>query len=214
MAAIEDAAANRRCRRLALEELPVPDWDLLNAYGLALKAFHEPKTSINLLPKSLRKKPSRIGQWMLVVLSTAAVLTGLGWLGSHILQQRFMSHRLEANIRELDAQMIEIKQMESNAEALKARISFLEGIKQDGVPILDLLRELSTAIPPTAWIRELNVSGNEIRLDGYADSASELIPVLDASPMITDVTFLSAITRGRDGKEKFRIGFTLAQSSR
>jgi hypothetical protein len=26
---------------------------------------------------------------------------------------------------------------------------------------------------------------------------------------MTDVTFLSAITRGRDGKEKFRIGLTI-----
>lgn len=96
MVAIEDAAPQRVCRRVALEEVPVPGWGLMNAYGLTLKAFYAPKTAINLLPKSLRKKPSRVGQWMLVVLATAAVLTGLGWFGSHILQQRFMSHRLEA----------------------------------------------------------------------------------------------------------------------
>jgi hypothetical protein len=34
-----------------------------------------------------------------------------------------------------------------------------------------------------------------------------LIPLLAASPLLKDVAFLSPITKGRDGKERFRIGF-------
>jgi len=36
-----------------------------------------------------------------------------------------------------------------------------------------------------------------------------LIPLLAASPLLKDVAFLSPITKGKDGKEKFRIGFKI-----
>jgi general secretion pathway protein L len=52
-----------------------------------------------------------------------------------------------------------------------------------------------------------------LKLDGYADSATELLPTLDESPFFREVAFLSTITKGKDGKERFRIGGKIESSA-
>jgi general secretion pathway protein L len=191
------------------ERLPVPTWELLSAYGLALKTFGHVPVQLNLLPAELRKRPSRAGRYLMVALVAATALTALGWIGSAALHQRLVDRRLDAEMRRLSEQMQTVEKLHSEVETLERRIQLLEGLRRQGVPALDIIRELSQIIPKSAWIRELSVLGEKVILDGYADSSSELIPLLDASPRMTDVTFLSAITKGRDGKEKFRIGFKI-----
>ncbi|MFZ7126508.1 MAG: PilN domain-containing protein [Desulfobacterales bacterium] len=195
--------------RLDPESLPVPSWDLLGAFGLASRAFGESSAHFNLLPQAMRRRPSRAGRYLLILLTILTLLTGLGWAGSRILQQRLIQQRLDAQIQEVGEQVLAVEELQSEIDVLQNRAAFLEALKQEGAPALDIIRDLSEIIPETAWIREFSISGNQVRLDGYADSASGLIPLLDASPRMTDVTFLSAITRGRDGKEKFRIGLTI-----
>ena len=82
-----------------------------------------------------------------------------------------------------------------------------EGIKGGDQLILDVLRELTETIPETAWLTEFRLTDKGIQLSGYAQSASELIPFLELSPLFEDVVFLSASTRDpRQGKERFHIG--------
>ena len=131
-----------------------------------------------------------------------------------MVHQRMVQHRLDAEIQQLSERVQAVERLQSSVEAVEERIQLLERLKQQGAPALDIVRELSEIIPESAWIREFSVSGDKVILDGYADSSSELIPLLDASPRMTDVTFLSAITKGRDGKEKFRIGFTIVTPRR
>ncbi len=73
--------------------------------------------------------------------------------------------------------------------------------------MMDILKDLSERIPKSAWVRKLNFSDKGMQVEGHADSASELISLLEASPLFKDVAFLSPITKDRDGKERFRIGF-------
>lgn len=191
------------------QQLPVPAWELLGAHGLALKAFGQMPVQLNMLPPALRKRPSRTGRYLRVALAALAILTVLGWFGSRALHQRLVHRRLDAELLQLDAQVRAVERLEAEIETIESRIRRLDELRRQGVPALEIIGELSQTIPATAWIRELSISGTKVILDGYADSSSELIPLLDAVPQITDVTFLSAITKGRDGKEKFRIGFTI-----
>lgn len=211
---IQTVSNGSDCTKVELEQLPVPAWDLMTAYGLALRAIRELPVTLNLMPKALRKRPSRLGHYLLLALIALTVLSGSGWIGSQILQQRLTQQALDNEIQRLGEQIAAIEKLQQDLESVEARIGFLYGLRQEGLPALDILRELSEIIPESAWIRQIDISGEKVRLDGYADAASELIPLLDASPSITDVAFLSAITKGRDGKEKFRIGFTIERPRR
>ena len=77
------------------------------------------------------------------------------------------------------------------------------------MPVLEILRQLSGEIPSDAWFTRFAIVDGKGDAEGYADSASALIPLLAASPLLGDVSFLSPITKDKDGKEKFRIGFTV-----
>ncbi|MCX5839684.1 MAG: PilN domain-containing protein [Deltaproteobacteria bacterium] len=72
---------------------------------------------------------------------------------------------------------------------------------------MSVLLDLSKEIPEGAWLDRLALTDKGGDIEGYANSASALIPLLAASPLIKDVAFLSPITKGKDGKERFRIGF-------
>ena len=85
-------------------------------------------------------------------------------------------------------------------------IDHLNGIRGTRSPLLDILKDLSNIIPKSAWISSFTFSEKGVELEGYADSASELIPLLEASPHFTDAVFRSAITKSREGKERFKIG--------
>jgi general secretion pathway protein L len=92
---------------------------------------------------------------------------------------------------------------------LENKIDAINALRQRHVPALDVLRDLSKELPVGAWLDRLAFTDKGGEIEGYADSASALIPLLAASPLLKDVAFLAPITKGKDGKERFRIGFKI-----
>jgi general secretion pathway protein L len=75
-----------------------------------------------------------------------------------------------------------------------------------------VLEELTRLLPDTTWIWNLKYNGKEMELSGFADSASDLIPLLDRSPLFEKVEFLAPVTKemqmrgdGSKEKERFKI---------
>jgi len=181
----------------------------LPAYGLALKGVRNTATNINLLPPALRKKPSRAGIYVMFILASIALLGALAWGGSSILRYHWALEHLDGEIRQLSLKMKKIEQIQVQKNELENRVTTLNDLRQGSPHVLDVLKELSVRIPQDAWLKQFDFSEKGIQIRGEADLASNLIPLLEASPMFRDVAFLSAITKGRNGKENFRIGLSL-----
>ncbi len=182
---------------------------LTTAYGLALKGIRKTPMDINLLPLSLRKKVSKTAYYTMVVLIGFLMITILGWAGSNLLHQRRLAGRLESEIKRLGAEVETIHQARAQVKELEGQLEALNTLRQNHLPALDILRELSGSIPRDAWFSKFAITDKKGDVEGYADSASALIPLLAASPLLQDVAFLSPITKDKDGKEKFRIGFNI-----
>jgi Tfp pilus assembly protein PilN len=175
------------------------------AYGLALKAFQNPPTDINLLPPRLRKRASRASYYVMVCLGVFSVLLLLVWGGGNILKHRLALDRVNAELKTLSATIAEIERDREGCKQLEKRLDALNALWA-GPSVLEVLKELSERLPDTAWVIGFTFSDKGVELEGEADSASELIPLLDASPVFRDVVFLSTITKTREGKDRFRIG--------
>jgi len=106
-----------------------------------------------------------------------------------------------------------VEKMRTRYSELEGQIDGLSNLSRSSVPVLDILRDLSDIIPESAWVARLSVSGMDVKIDGYADLASQLITLLEESPIFSDVAFLSTITKTRDGKERFRIGLKAQRSN-
>ncbi len=185
----------------------VPTYELVPAYGCALKAIRRGHMDINLLPVERRKKPDKRGHYTMMILGGLLALSLISWGGGTIMRERLDLKRLDARIEQLRGEVSKIEKVRDRCNKLEKQIKDLNTLSADvHVPILDILADLTDIIPETAWVSNVTISDGEVKIDGYADSASELVTLLEGSPLFKDVAFLSTITKTRDGKERFRIG--------
>ena len=196
-------------RPLELSRTGIPSDVLAPAYGLALKGIQKAPMDINLLPVGLRKKVSKIGYYTMFVLAGLFILSILAWGGGNILHQKRVSDKLDSEIKQLGTEVAGINRTQERLKELENKIDAINTLHQRHVPALSVLRDLSKEIPEGAWLDRLALTDKGGDIEGSADSASALIPLLAESPLLKDVAFLSPITKGKDGKEKFRIGFKI-----
>lgn len=133
-----------------------------------------------------------------------------------IISALFIPYTLKAkkseSINTINARIASLKGDVSRVEELMARCNKIENTinkiydkKRAYVSRLDILLELTKVLPRNAWIRNLSISGNELEIEGTAVSASDLIPLLENSPLLENVGLASPVVKGPDGKERFRI---------
>jgi general secretion pathway protein L len=113
---------------------------------------------------------------------------------------------LHSELQHLRPQAAEAETLLSGNTRMETEIGRMAALQKSRLSTLFVLEELSARIPATAWVEHLTIQADGVRLTGYADSASELVTLLEASPLFKNVSFLSAITRTREGKERFLIG--------
>jgi len=195
--------------QMDLSAAGIPSAKLIPAYGLALKGVRTTPMNINLLPPAQRKKPSKFKVYTLIGLVFLVFMGALFWGGGILLQRQWTVDRLDGELKKLGTEVKKLEQINAEKQILEERIHFLNTLRKGGLPVLDVLKELSERMPENAWIRRFDFSEKGIQIEGYAFSASELIQILDASPMFGDVKFLSAINKDRTGMERFRIGLSL-----
>jgi general secretion pathway protein L len=185
--------------------------EAVTAVGLALKGLQKVPVQLEFMPPDQRRRPDRRGMILMLVLAALLVLSGMAWIGNHFMARQAVSAHLDMEIERLRAEADVILKKESEIERMAAHLKYLSGLRPGNRFALDVFRELSERIPETAWLRELRLLGDAVTLSGQAASASELIPLLEESPMFKDVKFLATIRKDRDGKEVFRIGLTLSK---
>ncbi|MEE4358882.1 MAG: PilN domain-containing protein [Desulfococcaceae bacterium] len=192
-----------------LRKTGLPSAEYIPAFGLALQGLEPLSLRINLLPEDLRKRPGRFAYYMMILLAFLILLTALGWGGSYFLRQQQTVRELNKEMKQLRKEIAEMEDTQQQLEVLQTRINRLADLRQNHIPLLDIVRELTAIIPESAWVQDFSFSEKGIQINGFADSASELIGILEASPLFADVSFLSAIVKGRDGKERFSIGLSM-----
>jgi general secretion pathway protein L len=94
---------------------------------------------------------------------------------------------------EIDA----VEKLQKQKEALSKEIAEFDKIEAGETSKVEVLRELAHILPGTVWIWNFKYNGKEFEISGFADSASDLIPLLDKSPLFEKVEFLAPVTKER-----------------
>lgn len=192
-------------KMLDLKSALLPLSELAPAYGLALKGLCKVRMRINLYPAQLRKKPSKTSYYIMLSLAVMVLLSCFAWGGSILLHRNLILNRLDRQIKPLAAQVKDVDKIQSNCAIIEKKIRYLNRIRQEHVPRLDILKELSLIIPESSWIQRFNFTAKGLNLSGYSQDASELIPILESSDLFYDAAFTAPITKGKEGQEKFII---------
>jgi Tfp pilus assembly protein PilN len=181
----------------------------ISATGLALRGVRNLPVQMNFMPENLRKKPDKTGLWIMMALAILFIISGITWAGNQVMSHRALMAKMDQEIEKLKTEAAEVEKINEEVQTCQARIDYLSFLRPGNVYLGDIGKDLSERIPVSAWIKELKMSGNQLTLYGSADSASDLVPLLEASPIFSDVKFLSTIRKDRDDKEIFRIGLTI-----
>ena len=188
---------------------PPPDFLALDptnlpALAVALERPGRKPPVANLLPDELRPRPF---PWPLAATAALALLALA--VGAAIPTVTFVKGRqalaaLDARIARLAPKVERAERLAAEVERARRELATLRSFEEQGLHPLPVLRELTDTLPGDAWLTNLSVDRSGLELAGFANAASQLIPLLEASPALERVEFTSPVTKGRD-REQFRL---------
>jgi Tfp pilus assembly protein PilN len=187
--------------------IPVLEDTNLPALAAALERPGRRPLVANLLSDDLRPRPF---PWPLAATAAIALVT-LG-IGLAIPTMTFVKERrtlatLEAKIARLAPEVRRAEQVAAEVDRARREVATLRGFQEQGIHPLPVLQELTDTLPTDAWLTTLSLDRTGLELGGFANAASQLIPLLEASPGLERVEFTSPVTKGRD-REQFRLRAT------
>jgi general secretion pathway protein L len=189
---------------------------IYSSIGVPLKGLAKTRLDINLLPSEMRRTVREIGKPLFMILTSLALILSLAWGIGVLIRYRSELMAINAEIKKKRPEVEAVEKLQQKKEELRKEISELEKIKTGEVSKVEILKELAQLLPSTVWIWNLKNTGREIEISGYADSASDLIPLLDKSPLFEKVEFLAPVTKERERrigadkeKERFKIKMRL-----
>lgn len=147
---------------------------------------------INLLPWREEQREERKRQFLsaLVLVAILAGLIGFAWntiVNSKIASQDSRNSLLDAQIKLLDAEAKEIRELKEDKAEMLDRMQVIKGLQTNRPEIVKLYDQLVVSMPDGIYISNLAVQGNRMSMDGKAESNNRI----------------SALMRQLDQAEKF-----------
>ncbi len=177
--------------------------------GLALRGLKKVPYTINLLPRNLRRKTKKTGIYFSIIIFFVVIMLTVAWSLSSVVKNRLVLHKIEQEIAALKHEVQAIQEIQAEAESAEKMMAGIEMAEGREASNLTVLKELSTIVPPTVWLTNLRYHKSSLQLSGYAESSSDLIAILDGSPLFDSSEFTAPITRDRQGAESFKIKTTI-----
>lgn len=181
----------------------------LASQGMAADAVDvangDARLGVDLLPRERRPRHPRPRQRLNLLLAAACVLLLVFGLSQWLHNQRLALAQMQATVAGMqhDAQQVAAlrQQLRDDADAAV----FLAKRKHDAVTMLDVLEDVTTRFPDTAWLERFSVdAAGEVGLQGQSPQAAKLLDALSGSPLIANVGFQGGIQpEAATGKERF-----------
>mgnify|MGYP001546097885 CR=1 FL=1 len=151
-------------------------------------------TRINLLPWREELRKERLIQFVTYlvivgVIGAVSVLAVHMYNASMVSNQRQRNEILNAEIKILDKQIKEIKELEAVRASLTSRMEVIQDLQAGRPGIVHLFDEFVTTLPDGVHLTSLQQSGKSINIKGKAQSnarVSEYMENLDASDWLTN----------------------------
>lgn len=176
-------------------KLPVPGQDLSYAsVGGVVESLTPGHAGLNLLDKGRHEKTKSPMGLTAVLVMLLIVL----WVLQIVTPFRTEGKRLAEIDRQISLKKDEVRKVEAlkkEIDALNKDIETIIGFKEDKPLVLNVIRELTSVLPKTTWLTRVRVTETTVEIEGYASSATELLPKLEASKLFRKSEFASPTFR-------------------
>ncbi|MCX8030060.1 MAG: PilN domain-containing protein [Thermodesulfovibrionales bacterium] len=185
------------------------DETIYSALGAGVETLWTKSDGFNLLTrgevKAIRKPIS-----LTVVLITLIISIGVVYAVAPLYLEE---KKLEEIERQISARKEEVKKVEAlkkEIESLQKDLATIKDFKHSRHMSLAILKELTSITPKNAWFTRVRITEKTVEVEGYAHSATELLPKLESSTFFQKVEFTSPTFRdARMNLDRFNIKMEL-----
>jgi general secretion pathway protein L len=175
------------------------------AIGGVLESLWPKANGLNLFKKGHHEEPKTPRAFtMILILAILAM-----WILYIITPLKIEGKRLNEIDRQIMLRKEEVRKVEALKKEIAAvnnEISTINNFKGNRPMALTILKELTAILPKTAWLTRVRVTESTVDIEGYAGSASLLLPKLEASTSFKKAEFSSPTFRdARMNADRFNI---------
>jgi general secretion pathway protein L len=181
----------RQARFLNMEKDADPPYAVL---GGILESLWNGADGMNLLAMGVSPRPKVPAAPTVVLMAVLAVL-GLFWLLSPLQEKDAESRAIDRELADRREEVRKIETLRNSLEGIEKEIAGIETFKSSRVMTLDLLREMTAVLPKDTWLSRLRITDATVEIEGYAASATEILPKLEASGHFKRVEFAASTSR-------------------
>lgn len=164
----------------------------------------------NLLPAATRRLAGRLPRVVPAGLGLLAALLAGAALLIPLLQAHLGAAALAAALAENRQAAAESLRLQQQIDAEIQEGGFLDARKRQAPSASEILFTLTHLLPDDTWLSELEIAGGEVRLTGYAASASGVLGLVDQSQRFANAAFRSPVVQDqRVQREQFNIAARL-----
>ena len=189
-----------------LKDLPQPlDAEVLPAIGAALRGVREASLGANFLRHEATGEAGNAFSVINSVLAVLLLVALLGWAASFPIKDELRLRQLQNENQKIEPAIKALRAEETQLEQLRKESTLLGDLDQRRGEVLRVLDELSKVVPNSAYFSNLRYRAGSLEIQGNAENASALIPLLERSPVFENVGFNAPSNRGRDNRETFSL---------
>jgi Tfp pilus assembly protein PilN len=175
------------------------------ATGGVLESLWTKSKGLDLIKKGIYEKQKT--PFAITAVLILAILTM--WILYMVAPLRIERKRLEEIDRQITLKKEDIKKVEAlkkEIETVNSEIAAIDNFKGNRPMVLDVLKELTTTLPQATWLTRVRNTETMANIEGYASSATGLIPKLEASKYFKKAEFASPTFRdARQNADRFII---------
>ncbi|MCP5005522.1 MAG: PilN domain-containing protein [Planctomycetes bacterium] len=187
-----------------IAELPLESWERSKeSLGAALHGVSEYLDKFDVLKLSKKNIISKFlltGMLILAIISFAVIIPGII---KHKKSNAINS--ISQQLRALQPEVAAVSKIREEADEVLEKSKKISNVTNITRRRIDLLAELTRVLPDDAWIKQVSMKDNYFQIEGSGLSGTTVLTLLEKSPLFSQVKFTSSVTKGRDGKEKFKI---------
>lgn len=172
----------------------------------------EQQPDVDLLAAAGQQPASRSGSPLRWFMRFVVVLLVVSALIMPLFKMRQVVVELNGAIDQVQPMAARAVGLQKQRDRLASQVSFLAEKRDSRYPALIIMEELATVLADDTWVNSVHVKDGKITIQGFSESASDLIRKIDASALFESVSFIAPVTRDRRrNKDVFRIQMTISR---
>jgi Tfp pilus assembly protein PilN len=176
------------------------------AYAAALNAaLPRQCLAVNLLPTERRKAFSPWRWAPTLALLAAAIFVGVALYYFQDFSNRRLIASLDAETQALAPRVAQVRSAETKRQAIQAKLDSLSEFTRQPREDLDSLRELTRLVPASTWMNRMEMNRGSVTMMGETEQATELLKIIDDSPLFANTEFTAQVGRSANNREVFQI---------